>query len=276
MLFELSAADLLAGAQNYWIIPAGILALYFYGRFHFNSLEYAIDFGNSSGTADSVGARLMTPAPPIFTTSRTRYNSFARQYVLILVGAFLAMVFFPNLVAEAITLLTGSSFSFGESMSLQHRALVALFTLTGLLSSFPGFKDLDRWLLQRLHRAAFIPDDVRMLAGKLYNAEYCPPQAALTEVRPTLVSRDAIRAASGTLKGTLEQRLIAVLCLRTQLQSMLADGKFTGFKIKLDRDLREVTNQSLGLRAALMVYLRDQERLVPADAPDVVPIGQWG
>jgi hypothetical protein len=267
--FGQSPADFLAVAQTYWIIPAGLLALYFYGRFHFNSLEYAIDFGNSEGPAESIGARLLTPAPPIFTTSRTRYNSFARQHVLILGTAFLAMVFFPNVLAEAITLLTGSQFSWSKSATLQHKAMVALFTLTGLLSSFPGFKDLDRWLLRKLHRAAFIPDEARMLADRLYNAEYSPSQAALTAVRPTLSSRDDIRAAGRSLKGALEQRLIAVLCLRTQLQSIMADGKFTGFRIKLDRDLREVANQSQGLRAALSAYLRDQEKLVPADVPDI-------
>src|SRR5258708_4882773 len=44
-------------------------------------------------------ARLITPAPPIFTTSRARYNRFARRYVAILELAFIAIVFFPNLLA---------------------------------------------------------------------------------------------------------------------------------------------------------------------------------
>ncbi|MGY3611095.1 MULTISPECIES: hypothetical protein [unclassified Bradyrhizobium] len=143
------------------------------------------------------------------------------------------------------------------------------FALTGLLSSFPGFKDIDGWLLRALHRAAFIPDDARILAEKLYAAPYSPPPAALAAVRSTLTTRDAIRAAEGKLVGALEQRLIAVRCLRTQLQSIMADGKFTEFKIKLDRDLRQVANQSQELRTALTAYLVDQEKLVPADVADI-------
>ena len=168
-----SAAELWAWAQIYWIVPAGMLALYFYGRFHFNSPEYAIDFGNGGGP--TVGFRLITTAPPIFTTSRARYNRFARRYVAVLELAFIAIVFFPNLVAEAISLLTGAPFSFGSSITLQHMVLIALFALSGLLSAFPGFKDIDGWLLQTLHQAAFIPDDVRILAEKLYDARYFPP-----------------------------------------------------------------------------------------------------
>jgi hypothetical protein len=268
-LSSVSPADLLADAQIYWIVPAGMLALYFYGQFHFNSLEYAIDFGSRGGPAESIGARLITPAPPIFTTSRARYNRFARRYVAILEAAFIAIIFFPSLLAEAVSLLTSSPFSLGDSVTLQHKALIALFALTGLLSSFPGFKDIDGWLLRTLHQAAFIPDDARILAERLYEAPFSPPPVALAAVRTTLSTRDAIRAADGKLTGALEQRLIAVRCLRTQLQSIMADGKFTGFRIKLDRDLREVANQSQELRAALTAYLLDQEKLAPGDVPDM-------
>jgi hypothetical protein len=265
----LTPAELSAWAQIYWIVPAGMLALFFYARFHFNSPEYAIDFGSQGGPAGPIGLRLITPTPPIFTTSRARYNRFARRYVAILELAFIGIVCFPSLLAEAISLLTGSPFSLGGSITLQHKVLFALFALTGLLSSFPGFKDLDGWLLRTLHRAAFIPDDARILAEKLYEAPFSPPPAALAAVRPTLTSRDAIRAADGKLSGALEQRLIAILCLRSQLQSIMADGKFTDFRIRLDRDLRQVANQSQELRAALIAYLVDQEKLMPADVPDM-------
>jgi hypothetical protein len=130
-LSGISPAELLAWAQIYWIVPAGILALYFYGRFHFNSPEYAIDFGCRGDPAESIGLRLITPTPPIFTTSRARYNRFARRYVAILELAFIGIVFFPSLLAEAISLLTSSPFSLGDSVTLQHKVLIALFALTG-------------------------------------------------------------------------------------------------------------------------------------------------
>ena len=44
---------------------------------------------------------------------------------------------------------------FDQSMTPQHLALIALFALTGLLSSFPGLKDLDGWLLRKPVRTAF-------------------------------------------------------------------------------------------------------------------------
>jgi hypothetical protein len=54
--------------------------------------------------------------------------------------------------------------------------------LTGLLSSFPLFKDIDTWLLRKLHRAAFIPDDARDLAKKLYNSEFEPRRPAIETI----------------------------------------------------------------------------------------------
>src|SRR5262245_48677569 len=243
-----NSLELFECLQTYWIVPAGMLALYFYGQYHFNSPEYTIDFGRRGDSPDAAGGRLITPAPPIFTTSRARYNRFARRYVAILEAAFIAMVFFPSLVAKAVTLVGDPSLSWDASATLQHRVLIALFALTGLLSSFPGFKDIDSWLLRRLHQAAFIPDDVRLLAERVYEAPFSPPPAPLAAVRPLLTSRDALRAADGKLTGTLEQRLIAVRCLRAQMQSIMVDGKFTSFRIKLDRDLREVASQSRELK----------------------------
>jgi hypothetical protein len=49
----------------------------------------------------------------------------------------------------------------------------------------------------------------------------------------------------------------------------MADGKFTGFRIKLDRDLQEVAGRREELKSALIAHLRDQEKLVPADVPDM-------
>jgi hypothetical protein len=63
--------------------------------------------------------------------------------------------------------------------------------------------------------------------------------------------------------------MIAVLCLHTQLQSVIADGKSTDFRIRLDRDLRQVVVQSQELRNALTAYFVDQERVVRADVPDM-------
>ncbi|MBV9970296.1 MAG: hypothetical protein JO228_09950 [Xanthobacteraceae bacterium] len=270
MPFAMSWADVLQVVQIYWIIAAGMLALYFYGRTRFNSLEYAIDFAGHEGQGDAAGGRLITPAPPIFTTSRRRYIRFALYYVAILEAAFIAIVFFSSLVADAGNLLTGGELTLPTAADpLQHRALFALFVLTGLLSSIPGLKDVDAWMLRRLHKAAYIPDDARILAESLYDAPFAPTAETLAAVRPTLVTRDAIRAADGQLIGGLEQRLIQMVCLRTALVAAISGPKYTGFRIKLDRDLREVANRSQELRAALRSYLQDQAKVIPAEVTDI-------
>ena len=270
MPFGVAWTDVLQVMQVYWIIAAGMLALYFYGQTRFNSLEYAIDFAGRGEPGDVAGGRLITPAPPIFTTSRARYIRFALYYVAILEAGFIAIVFFSGLVADAGNLLTGAEVTLPTAADpLQHRALFALFVLTGLLSSVPGLKDIDGWMLRKLHKAAYIPDDARILAESLYDAPFSPTAETLAAVRPTLVSRDAIRAAAGRLTGGLEQRLVQMVCLRTALTAAMSAGKFTGFRIKLDRDLREVANRSQELRAALTAYLHDQEKIIPVEVTDI-------
>jgi hypothetical protein len=49
----------------------------------------------------------------------------------------------------------------------------------------------------------------------------------------------------------------------------MSTSKYTGFKIKLERDLREIENQNQGLKAELTLYMRDQERLVPRSFSDI-------
>jgi hypothetical protein len=270
MPFGMSWTDVLQVVQVYWIIAALMLALYFYGQTRFNSLEYAIDFAGTGEPGDVAAGRLLTPAPPIFTTSRGRYNRFALYYVAILEAGFIAIVFFSSVVADAGNLFTGGELSLPSAADpLQHRALFAFGALTGLLSSFPGLKDFDAWLLRTLHKAAYIPDDARILAESLYDAPFSPSPETLAAVRTTFVSRDAIRAAEGRLTGGLEQRLVQMVCLRTALVAALSAGKFTGFRIKLDRDLREVANRSQELRAALRAYLQDQEKAIPVEVTDI-------
>jgi hypothetical protein len=255
--------------QIYWIIPAGMIALYFYGRFHFNSPEYSLDFRTQAGDASPIGVRLITPAPPMFTTSRARFNRYARRYVYILEAAFIALIFFSSIVSD-IGRVANLEIPLPKSPeSLQYKAIWALFALTGLLSSFPGFKDIDNWLLGSLHRAAFIPDDVRILAARLYACPFSPTLAAISAVRPGLSVRDLIRVAERRLSGALEQRVFQLLCLHTQLRLTTEPSKYTSFKIKLGRDLREIEIQSQGLKAELTSYFHDQEKLVPNDVSDV-------
>jgi hypothetical protein len=68
MLSITDLAPILDIVRVYWIVPAGMLALYFYGKFHFNTPEYLLDLGNSASPATRAGpgARLITPAPHFY------------------------------------------------------------------------------------------------------------------------------------------------------------------------------------------------------------------
>ena len=247
---------------NGWTVPAGMVVLFFYGRSHFNTPAYSLDLTINSRV------RLITPAPPIFTTMRCRYNSYANRYVLILEAAFLAIIFLYSIIQDIakadklqIPDITGEP--------LQYKVIFALFVLTGLLSSFPVLKQIDVWLLERLHRAAFIPGGVRDLATQLYNCAFMPNPNAIAVVRPSLSMRDTARVADGQASGSLERRIFEILCLRTQIQTGMEADKFRDFRITLDQDFKAIGDQSQGLKLAVLNYLRSQERIVPPTTPDI-------
>jgi hypothetical protein len=245
-----------------WTVPAGMVVLYFYGRSHFNTPAYSLNL------TINTRVRLITPAPPMFTTRRSRYNSYANRYVLLLEAAFLVIIFLYSMIQDIakagevqIPDITGET--------LQYKVIFALFVLTGLLSSFPAVKQIDVWLLERLHRAAFIPGDVRDLAAKLYNSTFVPKPNAIAAVRPSLSMRDTRRVADGLASGSLENRIFDIMCLRTQIQTGMEADKFQDFKITLDKDFKAIGDQSQGLKSAVLTYLKSQERIIPARVPDI-------
>jgi len=139
----------------------------------------------------------------------------------------------------------------------------------GFLSSFPGLKQIDDWLLTTLHRAAFIPANATDLAKKLFRSTYTPAQNVIAVVRPTLTMRDTIRIAEKSVYGSLEQRIFDLLCLRTQMQTIMAEDRCKGFKFQLDQDFTYLDNQTQTLKTEIITYLRNQERIIPADTPNI-------
>lgn len=89
---------------TYWIVPGGMIALYFYGRFHFNTPDYLLDIGSSDyqTKVDQI-AHLITPTPPIYTAPRSRYNYYAGIYVLILEFMFLLFTIAPSLLWDLLS-----------------------------------------------------------------------------------------------------------------------------------------------------------------------------
>jgi hypothetical protein len=256
-----SPEQFIQGVQAYWIVPAGMLVLYFYGRFRFNTPDYSI-------TADGASRRgLLTPAPPIFTTSRSRFNRYARRYVLILEIAFLGFIFFASVLSD-IGKVTRLGLPDMSSDSVQYRAVLALFFLTGFLSSFPGFKDLDAWILKKLHEAALIPDEVRLLAVQLFEAPYVPGTRAASAVRSMLISRDTIKVADGLATGGLESTVLKLLWLNFQPKSK-TEKKHMWVKVKLERDINDVQTTLDQTRKELLAYFKDQEKAVTENVKDI-------
>jgi len=254
--------------SNCWSVPAGVVLLYFYGKLHFNTPTYPIEMVVSAGGVLTDKVRLIAQAPPKFTTRRSRYNSYAWRYIALLELSFVFIIFcytIINDIARAEHVVVPDL----TSESLEYRSIFALLVLTGVLSSFPGLKQLDFWILSSLHRAAFIPDDVRDFAGRLCQSRFEPPRAVKTAVRPTVSMRDTARVADGHASGSLEKRIYELLCLRQQIQIIMKDDRYKGFKSHLDQDFAEVTSRSQNLRNEVVTYLRSQERQVPSDVTDI-------
>ena len=66
-------------AAAYWIVPVGLVALAFYGSYHFNTPDYALA-AERAGSEDlpwnAPTSKLRGLAPPLFTTSRTQYRRY--------------------------------------------------------------------------------------------------------------------------------------------------------------------------------------------------------
>jgi hypothetical protein len=269
-----------ANLKTYWIIPAGMVALSYYGWYHFNTPDYVLDPKGRDDEPLTKEGVLLTAAPPMFTTSRIRFSRYAWRYIVLLQAAFLAIVFLPGYVAEGIQILmdpshhvvatTGAAAAVpSESEPVHYRAIWALFLLTGLMSSFPVFKDLDAWILAKLHHAALIPDDARMLANTLFEAPFQPSPAAAATVRAILQRRDTVRVAERRAEGTLEMTLLRALWLKAQLQQVTVSEKYLRFRQKLQRDIQDVASLTSGMRADLLTYFADQEKVVPVEASNI-------
>src|SRR4051794_7532646 len=131
---------------QYWLLPVGMLIVYFFAKSHFNSPDYPLsgyalaDSVASDLPKNSSNARLRTPAPPIFTTPRDRYRWAELKYIVGIESGFVFVTFFPDLVAK-IPGLEKISAVMGESLS--SHIVAATLLVTGVLSSFPVIRDAD-------------------------------------------------------------------------------------------------------------------------------------
>ena len=260
---------LLTQLQSYWVIPAGLLVLYFYGRVHFNTPAYALTQNDDDGQPLCDPGRLLSLAPPMFTTTRSRFNRYAWRYILILWAAFLTLLFLPSLYSDAERILKLQMPLPPSSETLQSRALFALFALTGLLSSFPVLKDLNGYILKALHAAAYIPQDATRLAEILRSADFLPKLATRQAVQDVLTKRDSLAVARGESIGTLETTLLKALWLKAELLQLITGAQYVSFRVALERDIADVAASWANLRPTLIDYFDHQERLIAAPVVDI-------
>jgi hypothetical protein len=262
----LSLAQIIGLVEDYWLVPVGLAVLYFYGTFHFNTPDYDMTPAESNGVNSSHYAQLISLAPPIFTTQRARFRRYSLRYVLLLQIAFLVIVFCWSAVADAGEIF---QWKLPKPPDLEYRAIWALFALTGLLSSFPGFKDIDAWLLKCLHDAALIPVSARLVAQNLYDALFVPDAATLATVRSLLTMRDTIRVAGGRAVGSLEQHVLWMLCLKTRLKQACDEEESLVFRARIQRDLNDIEQLTVGFVVDLRRCLDSQENLVPESVTNI-------
>jgi hypothetical protein len=151
-----------------------------------------------------------------------------------LIFAFLALVFIYPTIKDAAT--AGHIAAPNLTGPLQQRVFVALFLLTGVLTSFPVLNRADKWLLGELHKRALIPDESRYLARRLYQSDFKSTPEIFSKVHESLSIRDTIRVADQKSNGQLEQRIIALLCLKAKVRDSMDSQKYREFKIKLEKD----------------------------------------
>lgn len=273
--------------RQYWLVPAGMVFLYFYGTWRFNTPDYDMTPEELGGGPRAV--RLITLAPPIFTTTRSRFRRYSLRYVAILELMFCIAILDWHAVATGLAVLGGKpgpghgdgAGLLADPTDIERQAIWALFAITGILSSFPGVKDLDVWLLKKLHHAALIPDNAKLVAEQLFSASYAPAPAAAEKVRAMLTMRDTIRAAKGTASGSLEQTILRTLWLKVSLEEACARDSNMAFRGRVQRDLTDINEQAKAYIADVRRYLAVQEKVVPEavididahlDGPDVDPM----
>lgn len=247
-----------------------MISLYYYGLFHFNTPEYALE---SSHAAQSEEGILRILVPPKFTTNRSQYNRYARFYILSLEAAFLTFVFLPGILATAAGIAglpaTAAAVAATAKRSLVYRGLFGFMGLAGILPSLPLAKRFDGWILEKFHERGMIPQNIRLTADRLFGAPFKVTKDVARQVSEDFPERDTIRVAQRKAKGSLEQHLLRTEWLRKQQEAVFADPKFDRPKLRLDRDFKDVFRISRSLQREVKIYLEDQERLVPEDKANI-------
>ncbi|TFZ56583.1 hypothetical protein E4V01_18610 [Methylorubrum sp. Q1] len=254
--------------ENYWIVIVGVLALFFYGRHHFNTPNYAlsgnIDAATRSLVADPSIAKISGLAPPIYTTTRSQYQRHMIRYVAILQLAFMTITFSPEL-AKSVFLLGGPAKAepIHVPEAVRERAIWALFILTGLLTSFPAFREIDGFLLRTLHKSANVPTGVENTAQYLFEAKYKPSQPIGDDIFAGIRTHHFREVIAGREEGSLETCWFELRCIREVVKAYVLSSQNPLLQSVLQADIEEAANRVDDMRDHLFRYSKQQDRLLP-------------
>ena len=210
-------------------------------------------------------SKLRGVAPPMFTTTRSRYRFYMLQYVLILELLFVIFTCSQEMIS-AIAGLFGNKGALSRMdwlSDVQQRGVWVLFTLTGLLSSFPGVKDIDRWLLTKLHQNASIPDSAEQTAETLFESNYTPDPSILTEMLAVVTNNTLQDVLGGRKTGSLEKEWLDLRCLSLSTRRFVFTAKNISVVRVLRNDFDEIEDCILRMRDRLVRFLEDQSQEIP-------------
>jgi hypothetical protein len=260
--------------SQYWLLAVGAIIVFFFAKTHFNSPDYALSRHKLDSVTvilpkNSPAARLRTPAPPIFTTPRDRYRRAEWTYIVVIEAAFLFLSFFPDLLAnipgfEKLASVSGAS--------LNTHIVAATLLVTGFLTSFPGVREADKWVVKFLHDSASIPDDSEQTAGELFKAHYKPDPDILATIVVQIRSSTMRAVSDGTIAGLLEERWLQIRCLAEKLKNVLGNRRYRQFMKKFEEEFDDIYAAVLRLREVVIKYEESQDKIL---AGKVVDIDEW-
>lgn len=259
---------------DYWIIGIGLVTLYFWGRYHFNTPNYALggnaDTGDRSSSIDPTISKINGLVPPMYTTTISQYWRYMFRYILILQIVFILVTFSREFTSVIGQYVGGSNFKAEHvPAAMRERAVWALFLLTGLLTSFPVLKQLDGFILRTLHKSANVPDGVENTAQYLLEAKYKPSQAISDDIFASIRTHHFREVIAGREIGSLESSWFELRCIREVVKDYILANQIPVLQNVLQSDVEEASHRVDDMRDHLFRYSKNQDRLLPASIDNV-------
>ncbi|MFB0491828.1 hypothetical protein ABIE45_004414 [Methylobacterium sp. OAE515] len=269
ILFGVPVPWLQTAILNYWIVAVGVIALFFFGSYHFNTPNYALSGGSERAagpsTLDPAISRINGLAPPKYTTTRSQYQRFMLKYVIMLETAFVVMTFSPEVI-KSIYYLSGASVPTGQihfPETVTERAIWSLFILTGLLTSFPVFRQVDGFILRALHKGANVPTGVEQTAQYLLIVKYEPNQTIGSDIFTGIRTHHFREVIAEREAGSLERTWFELRCIRESVKKYVLNCPIPLLQSIIQSDIDDAGQRVDNLRDQLFKYFQQQDKILP-------------